>query len=95
MISNRIAAAIGAAVLASGIVVGSAGAVLLGRAGNPTDRDWGQMHQATSGYGMMGGGGTTGGYGMMGGAGMMGGSPSFSDMRDLMRDHMGLGSNSR
>jgi hypothetical protein len=82
VISTRLAAAIAAGILVVGILVGSAGAFLLGRGGGPADGSWGQMH---SGFGA----------GMMGrSSGMMGGWDS-SDMLDQMREHMGYGRDSQ
>jgi hypothetical protein len=75
VISSRLAAAIAAGILVVGILVGSAGAVLLGLGNGPAGGSWGGMQ----------------GPGMMGGSsGMMGGW-DLGDMLDEMREHMGYG----
>lgn len=80
MISTRVAAAIAAGILVVGILVGSAGAVLLGSSRGAAEAGWGPGY-----HGMMGGDGS----------GMMGGAWRTSDMLDWMREHMGDGTNSR
>jgi hypothetical protein len=78
-VSSRIVAALGAATLTVGILVGAAGAVLVGNATAPDrmgmDGTMGQMHMA--------------GGGMMGGS-MMGGA-DFDDMAEWHAQHHGTG----
>jgi hypothetical protein len=75
------AAAVAVVVLVVGILVGSAGAVLLGRSGDTAAGPWDWMHDR-SGAPMMGGS-----WGMMGG---WDGAPL-----DWMREHMGYGRDSQ
>lgn len=77
--SNRIVAALGAATLTVGIVVGAAGAVLVGNATTP-DR---MGMNGTMGQMTMAGGGMIGGS-MMGGA-------DFDDMAEWHAQHHGTG----
>ena len=87
MISTRLAAAVAAGVLVVGILVGSAGAVLLGGTTARGGDGWGPGTNGMMRGSMMGGNGSM----MMGGHGsmMMGGSWSRDQMLDQMREHMG------
>jgi len=83
MINTRMTAALAAAALAIGVLVGSAGTIVLRVATAPQAGDWtaqmSQVRSTTGATGMMGGG-----YGMMGGHLPMG---SASAMPDWMRSH--------
>ena len=78
--SNRIVAALGAATLTVGILIGAAGAVLVGNATTPD----GMGMNGTMGQMM-----NTAGGSMMGGS-MMGGV-DFDDMAELHAQHHGTG----
>ena len=78
--SNRIVAALGAATLTVGILVGAAGAVLVG---NATAPDWLGMN-GSMGQMMNTAGGSMAGGSMMGGA-------DFDDMAELHAQHHGTG----
>jgi len=88
--SKRIVAALGAATLTVGILIGAAGAVLVGNATTPDgmgmNGTMGQMMN-TAGGSMMGG--SMMGGSMMGGS-MMGGA-DFDDMAEWHAQHHGTG----
>jgi hypothetical protein len=81
MITTRIAGALGAGALAVGILVGSAGTIVLRDATAPRAGDWtSAMSQMGSMMSMMGGS-----FGMMNGQNWTG--PAATGMPDWMRQH--------
>lgn len=99
MINRRIAAAFAAGTLAVGILVGSAGTIVLRDATAPQALTWStQMTQAGSMVSMMGGAGMMGGSaGTLNGPGSMmngqnGTGPAASALPEWMQQHHGTAS---